>query len=43
MAVLQTQKIHICALKKNRKQIDNLAYRAKQSLKALLEKEGDGL
>lgn len=30
-------------MKKNRKQIDNLAYRAKQSLKALLEKEGDGL
>ncbi len=30
-------------MKKNRKQIDNLAYRAKQSLKALLEKEGNGL
>lgn len=27
-------------MKKSRKQIDNLAYRAKQSLKALLEKEG---
>lgn len=29
-------------MKKSRKQIDNLAYRAKQSLKVLLEKEGMG-
>ena len=30
-------------MKKSRKQIDNLAYRAKRSLKALLEKEGNAL
>lgn len=30
-------------MKKSRKQIDNLAYRAKQSLKAWLKKEGAGI
>ena len=32
-----------CILKKNKKQIDNLAYRAKQALKTVLERRGSWL